>query len=62
LRRKQRMAPLSARVRAILEPSFALNDAWFVGTRQAQKIVKRVANRAQLAREVKGRTGTDIHQ
>ena len=34
------------------EPYFALNDAWFVGTRQAQKIVKRVANRAKLAREV----------
>ena len=51
-RRKQRIVPLSARVRAILEPFFALNDAWFVGTRQAQKIVKQVANCAQLAREV----------
>src|SRR3954469_9989309 len=51
-RNKQRVVPLSARVRALLEPYFALNDAWFVGTRQAQKIVKRVANRAQLAREV----------
>ena len=51
-RHKQRIVPLSARVRAILEPYFALNDTWFVGTRQAQKIVKRVANRAQLAREV----------
>src|SRR3954454_17552827 len=49
-RRKQRIVPLSARVRALLEPYFALNDAWFVGTRQAQKIVKRVANHAQLAR------------
>jgi integrase/recombinase XerD len=52
LGRKQRIVLLSARVRAILEPYFALNDAGFVGTRQAQKIVKRVANRAQLAREV----------
>jgi integrase/recombinase XerD len=51
-RRKQRIVPLSARVRALLEPYFALNDAWFVGTRQAQKIVKRVASRAQLSREV----------
>jgi len=51
-RRKQRTVPLSARVRALLEPYFALNDAWFVGTRQAQKIVKQVANRAQLAHEV----------
>ena len=33
-------------------PYFALNDRWFVGARQAQKIVKRVANRAQITREV----------
>ena len=46
-RSKQRIVPLSARVRALLEPYFALNDRWFVGTRQAQKIVKRVANRAR---------------
>jgi integrase/recombinase XerD len=51
-RSKQRIVPLSARVRAILEPYFALNDAWFVGTRQVQKIVKRVAGRAKLTREV----------
>ena len=51
-RGKQRVVPLSARVRALLEPYFALNDRWFVGARQAQKIVKRVANRAQLTREV----------
>src|SRR6476469_8614920 len=42
---KRRVVLLSARVRAILEPYFALKDKWFVGTRQAQKIVKRVANR-----------------
>ena len=51
-RSKQRVVPLSPRVRAILEPYFALNDRWFVGARQAQKIVKRVANRAKLACEV----------
>src|SRR4051795_2125149 len=51
-RSKQRVVPLSARVRALLEPYFALNGKWFVGARQAQKIVKRVANRAKLAREV----------
>jgi integrase/recombinase XerD len=38
--------------RTILEPYFVLNDARFVGTRRAQKIVKRVADRAQFAREV----------
>jgi integrase/recombinase XerD len=51
-RSKQRIVPLSVRVRAILEPYFAPNDTWFAGTRQAQKIVKRVANGAQIAREV----------
>lgn len=29
-----------------------LSDKWFVGTRAAQKIVKRVANRAQLTQDV----------
>ena len=51
-RSKPRVVPLSPRVRAILEPYFALNDRWFVGARQAQKIVKRVANRAKMTREV----------
>jgi integrase/recombinase XerD len=51
-RSKWRIVPLSARVRALLEPYFALNDRWFVGPRQAQKIVKRVAQRARIARPV----------
>ena len=40
-RRKQRIVPLSARVRALLEPYFALNDTWFVGTQQAKKAAGR---------------------
>ena len=51
-RSKNRVVPMSPRVRAILEPYFALNQKWFVGARQAQKVVKRVANRAQLTQEV----------
>jgi integrase/recombinase XerD len=51
-RSKQRVVPMSSRVRAILEPYFALNQKWFVGPRQAQKVVKRIANRAQLTQEV----------
>lgn len=51
-RSKQRVVPMSPRVRTILEPYFALNQKWFVGARQAQKVVKRVANRAQLTQEV----------
>jgi len=49
---KQRVVPMSPRVRALLEPYFALHNEWFVGIRQAQKIVKRVANRARLTRQV----------
>jgi integrase/recombinase XerD len=51
-RSKWRIVPLSARVRALLEPYFALNDRWFVGPRQAQKVVKRVAERARIPRPV----------
>jgi integrase/recombinase XerD len=51
-RSKQRVVPMSRRIRAIIEPYFALHQEWFVGPRQAQKIVKRVANRAQLSQEV----------
>jgi integrase/recombinase XerD len=51
-RSKNRIVPMSPRVRALLEPYFALNDKWFVGARAAQKIVKRVANRAQITQDV----------
>ena len=51
-RSKSRVVPLSARIRALLEPYFALNDRWFVRRRQAQNIVRRVANRARITREV----------
>ena len=40
-RRKKRIVPLSPRIGALLEPYFALNDTWFVGTRQAQKAAGR---------------------
>lgn len=51
-RSKVRVVPMSARVRAIFEPYFALHDRFPVGVRQAQKIVKQVANRARLSVEV----------
>jgi integrase/recombinase XerD len=51
-RSKIRIVPMSPRVRALLEPYFALNQKWFVGPRAAQKIVKRVASRAQLTQDV----------
>ena len=31
---------------------FALNERWFIGPRQAQKIVKRVAERARTSQNV----------
>lgn len=51
-RSKIRVVPMSPRVRALLEPYFALNPKWFIGPRAAQKIVKRVANRAHLTQDV----------
>ena len=49
---KQRVVPLSKRIQTLLEHYFAIHERWFVGPRQAQKIVKRVANRAQIAQNV----------
>lgn len=49
---KKRVVPMSKRVQTLLEHYFALHEKWFVGARQIQKIVKRVANKAQLAQEV----------
>ena len=51
-RTKQRVIPMSRRVRSILEPYFALNECWFVKSRQVQNIVKRVADRAMVSRDV----------
>ena len=49
---KKRVVPMSRRVQALLEPYFTLNDKWFIGPRQVQKIVKRVAERARISQEV----------
>lgn len=43
---------MSKRVQALLEPYFALHDQWCAGERQVQKIVKQIANRAQITRTV----------
>ena len=39
---KTRVVPLSRRPLAPLEAYFALHERWFIGSRQVQKIVKRV--------------------
>jgi integrase/recombinase XerD len=49
---KKRVVPLSRRLQALLEPYFALHERWFVGPRQVQKIVKRVAERARISQQV----------
>ena len=49
---KKRVVPMSKRVQILLDHWFALNEEMPVGKRQAQKIVKRVANKAHLLKEV----------
>jgi len=49
---KKRIVPMSKRVQTLLEPYFTLNTKWFIGERQAQKLVKQIANRAQIAKTV----------
>ena len=51
-RSKHRVVPISRRIQPLLEPYFAIHKTWFVGPRQVQKIVKRVANRAKITQDV----------
>lgn len=44
--------PMSKRAQSLLGHYFAIHNKWAVGTRQAQKIVKQVANRDHLAQTV----------
>lgn len=49
---KKRVVPMSNRVQTLLEPYFTLHQEWFIGERQVQKLVKQIANRAQIAKNV----------
>lgn len=49
---KQRVVPMSKRVQTLLEHYFAINNKWPVGPRQVQKIVKQIANKAQISKKV----------
>ena len=49
---KKRVVPMSKRVQTLFEHYFALHNQWPIGIRQTQKIVKEVANRAQIAQAV----------
>jgi integrase/recombinase XerD len=49
---KKRVVPMSNRVQSLLEHYFAINDKFPIGPRQVQKIVKEIANRAQISKTV----------
>ena len=49
-RSKRRVLPMSPRLRPLLEAHFSLHDEFGVTRRTLQRIVKRVANRAQISR------------
>lgn len=49
---KARVVPFSKRVRALIDPYFALHDSFPIGERRVQKLVKEVANRACISRPV----------
>ena len=49
---KLRVVPMSRRIQPLMEHYFAVHETWFVGPRQVQKIVKRLANRAKITQEV----------
>jgi len=51
-RGKRRIVPLTARAKTLLEMHFATNEAMGFSTRTAQRIVKRVANRAMITKPV----------
>ena len=51
-RSKRRVIPLTARVQPLLEGHFALHDEFGMGVRTLQRVVRVIANRAQISRKV----------
>lgn len=51
-RTKKRIVPISKRVQTLFQHYFALNKNWPIGKRQVQKIVKRLANKAKITKDV----------
>ena len=49
---KLRVVPMFKRIQPLMEHYFAVHETWFVGKRQVQKVVKRLANRAKISQEV----------
>ncbi len=51
-RSKRRVIPLTARVQLLLEGHFALHDSLSMSVRTLQRIVRLIANRANISRKV----------
>jgi len=51
-RSKRRIVPLSSRVQPLIEGHLALHDDFGIGVRTIQRIIKRVANKANISRPV----------
>ena len=49
---KKRVVPMSKRVQSLLEHYFAIYNKFPLGVRQVQKIVKAIANKAQISQVV----------
>ena len=51
-RSKRRVVPLSPRVQPLIEGHLGLHDVFGIGARTIQRIIKRVANKANISRPV----------
>jgi integrase/recombinase XerD len=60
-RSKRRVVPMSGRIRPLIEAHFGLYDTVGVGVRTIQRLVKRVANKAKIARNVTPHVGRHTH-
>jgi len=49
---KVRVVPMSRRIQTLLEHYFAINNKWFIGPRQVQKITKKLANKGQFIQKI----------
>jgi integrase/recombinase XerD len=55
---KRRVIPLTARVQPLLEGYFALHDTLGLSIRTLQRVVRTIANRANISRKVSAALGS----
>jgi integrase/recombinase XerD len=60
-RSKRRVVPMSSRIRPLIEAHFGLFETIGVGVRTIQRMVKKVANKAKIARNVTPHIGRHTH-